>query len=92
MGERRAEEGDRCKPGTLDLHKREPDAATGDRWRPDTPSSREREAAREPYTARPLSLSRREKAAGREAARRGRPRTALRSTLTLILVASLFVT
>lgn len=75
-----------------DLQKREPGAATGDRWRPDTPRSRECEAAREPCTARPLSLSEREKAARREAARRGRPRPALGSTLTLILVASLFVT
>lgn len=45
-----------------------------------------------PCTARPLSLSNREEAAGREAARRGLPRPALGSTLTLILVASLFVT
>lgn len=45
-----------------------------------------------PYIARPLSLSKREENVGREAARRGLPRPALGSTLTLILVASLFVT
>lgn len=64
----------------------------GDRWRPETPSSCQFKAARNPYTSRPLSLSKREEVAGREAARRGLPRPVLGSTLTLILVASLFVT
>lgn len=40
----------------------------------------------------PRSLSNGEEGAGRQAARRGHPRPALGSTLTLILVASLFVT
>lgn len=80
------------KPGTLGSLKGERDASTGDRWRPDTPSSRNVRLQGSPCSARPLSLSTREGAAGREAARRGLPRPALGATLTLILVASLFVT
>lgn len=79
---------------TLDLYKRQPNSSTSDRWRPDTPSSPQcfPVVGSKAHFAWPQRFSKGEGAAERKAARRGLPRPMLGSTLTLILVASLFVT
>lgn len=90
-GERRTEEGD-SGLGPLIYTKTNPIPLAATDGAPTCQATDNARLRAPPYIARRLSLSKREENVGREAARRGLPRPALGSTLTLILVASLFVT